>query len=224
MSVSTASKTDKDIQDRVEKELDWTRQVEDSANIGVAVDDGVVALSGEVSTYSQKVAAAKAALRTRGVTAVANDIVVRSTGRKSTDAEIAEAARNVLALNVTVPKDSIKIEVRNAVVTLGGVVDWDYQRRAAKRAIENMPSVEGVFSQISLKPRVSAIETESMVKRAILRNASLDAKSISVDVIGNRVVLHGTVASYAEKKQAGLAAWSSPHVTEVDNKILIRIS
>jgi len=222
MSVSTASKTDKDIQDRVEKELEWTRQVEDSANIGVAVHEGVVSLSGEVSTYSQKVAAAKAALRTRGVTAVANDIVVRYTGRKSTDAEIAEAARNVLALNVTVPKDSIKIEVRDAVVTLSGVVDWDYQRRAAKRAIENMPSVEGVFSQISLKPRVSAIETESMVKRAILRNASLDAKSISVDVIGNRVVLHGTVASYAEKKQAGLAAWSSPHVTEVDNKILIR--
>jgi osmotically-inducible protein OsmY len=222
MSVSTASKTDMDIRERVEKELDWTRQVEDSANIGVAVDNGVVALSGEVSTYSQKVAAAKAALRTRGVTAVANDIVVRYTGRKSTDAEIAEAARNVLALTVTVPKDSIKIEVRDAVVTLSGVVDWDYQRRAAKRAIENTPSVEGVFSQISLKPRVSAIETESMVKRAILRNASLDAKSISVDVIGNRVVLHGTVASYAEKKQAGLAAWSSPHVTEVDNKILIR--
>ena len=42
MSVSTASKTDKDIQDPVEKELNWTRQVEDSANIGVAVSEGVV--------------------------------------------------------------------------------------------------------------------------------------------------------------------------------------
>ena len=222
MSVSTASKTDKDIQDRVEKELDWTRQVEDSANIGVAVDEGVVALSGEVRTYSQKVAAAKAALRTRGVTAVANDIVVRYTGRKATDAEIAEAASNVLALNVTVPKGSVKIEVRDAVVTLSGVVDWDYQRRAAKRAIEEMPNVEGVFNQISLKPRVSATETESMVRRAILRNASLDANTISVNAVGNKVILHGNVASYAEKKQAGLAAWSSPHVTEVDNKIKMR--
>jgi len=223
MSVSTASKTDSDIQDRVEKELDWTRQVEDAANIGVAVHEGVVSLSGEVSTYAQKVAAAKAALRTRGVTAVANDVVVRYAGRKRTDAEIAEAARNVLAWNVSIPKDSIKLEVQDAIVTLSGVVDWDYQRRAAKRAIEGMPSVEGVFNQITLKPRASATETESMVKGAILRNASVDARSISVDVIGNKVILHGNVASYAEKKQAGLAAWSSPHVTEVDNKITIRM-
>ena len=105
MSVSTASKTDKDIQERVEKELEWSRQVDDAANIGVAVDEGVVALSGEVTTYSQKVAAAKAALRTRGVTTVANDIVVRYAGRKATDPEIAEAARNVLAWTASIPKD-----------------------------------------------------------------------------------------------------------------------
>lgn len=222
MSVSTASKTDKDIQERVEKELEWSRQVDDAANIGVAVDEGVVALSGEVTTYSQKVAAAKAALRTRGVTTVANDIVVRYAGRKATDQEIAEAARNVLAWNASIPKDSVKIEVRDGVVTLDGVVDWDYQRRSAKRAIEDMPSVEGVFSKITLKPRASAANTESMVKRALLRNASLDANTITVSVVGNKVILHGEVASYAEKKQAGIAAWSSPHVTDVDNKITIR--
>ena len=223
MSVSTASKTDKEIRDRVEQELDWTRQVDDAANIGVAVDEGVVSLSGEVNSYAQKVAAAKAAFRTRGVTAVANDIVVRFKGRKATDTELAEAARNILALNVTVPKESVKIEVRDGVVTLSGVVDWDDQRRAAKCAIENMRDVEGVFNQINLKPRASASETESMVKRALLRNASLDARSISVNVIGNKVVLHGTVSSYAEKKQAEIAAWSSPHVTDVENKVTIRV-
>jgi osmotically-inducible protein OsmY len=222
MSVSTASKTDKDIQERVEKELEWSRQVDDAANIGVAVDEGVVALSGEVTTYAQKVAAAKAALRTRGVTAVANDIVVRYAGRKATDQEIAEAVRNVLKWNVSIPKDSLKIEVRDGVVTLDGVVSWDYQRRSAKRAVEDMPNVVGVFSRISLKPRASAANTESMVKRAILRNASLDANTITVSVVGNKVILHGEVGSYAEKKQAGIAAWSSPHVTDVDNKITIR--
>jgi osmotically-inducible protein OsmY len=86
-----------------------------------------------------------------------------------------------------------------------------------------MTDVEGVFSKINLTPRASATETASMVKRAILRNASLDAKTISVNVVGNKVILYGDVASYAEKKQAGLAAWSSPHVTDVDNKITIRV-
>lgn len=222
MSVSTASKADKATQDAVEKELEWSRQIEDSANIGVAVDDGVVTLSGEVRFYSQKVAAAKAALRTRGVTAAANDIIVRYSGRKRTDAEIAEAARNVLEWNSSVPEGSVKVEVRDAVAILSGVVDWDYQRKAAKRAVENLPSIEGVLNQIALKPRVRAKETTSMIKSAIMRNAVLDAKSIIVDVIDNKVILHGTVASYAEKKQAGMAAWSSPHVTEVDNQITIR--
>jgi len=222
MSISTASSTDKDVQDRVEQELDWARQVDDAANIGVAVHQGVVSLSGEVSSYSEKVAAAKAALRTRGVTAVANDIVVRFTGRRRTDAEIAEATRNVLAWNVSIPRDSVEIEVRDAVVTLTGVVDWDYQRRAAQRAVEAMASVEGVFNQITLKPRASATETESMVKRAILRNASLDARSITVDVIDNKAILHGQVTSNVERKQAELAAWSSPHISDVDNQITIR--
>lgn len=222
MSVSTASRTDKAIQDRVEKELDWTRQVEDAANIGVAVHDGVVSLSGEVSSYAQKVGAAKAALRVKGVTAVANDIVVRYAGRERTDAEIAEAARNILKWTSLVPKGSVKLEIRDRVAILSGVVEWDYQRRAAMRAVENLAGVEGVFDRITLKPRVSASETNSMVKAAILRNAAIDARSVNVDVIGNTVILNGQVTSNAERKQAELAAWSSPHVTEVDNQITIR--
>jgi osmotically-inducible protein OsmY len=221
MSISTASATDRQIKELVEEELDWSPQVDDAANIGVAVDEGVVALSGEVRTYAEKVAAAKAALRTRGVSAVANDIVVKFDGRKKTDQEIAEAARNVLAWNVSVPKGSVEIEVREGVVTLTGTVDWDYQRRSAQRSVENMTDVEGVFNQIALRPRASAVETESMVKRAILRRASLDARSIRVSVAGNKATLRGHVASFAEKRDAGIAAWSSPNIAEVDNRITI---
>lgn len=222
MSVSTASETDRATQDAVEKELDWTRQVEDAANVGVAVHDGVVLLSGEVSSYAQKVGAAKAALRVKGVNAVANDIVVRFAGRQRTDEEIAEAARNTLAWTSIVPEESVKLEVRDRVVILRGAVDWDYQRRAARRAVENLAGVEGVFDRLTLKPRVSAADTSSLVKAAIVRNAALDAKSVNVDVVDNKVVLHGTVAAHAERRQAELAAWSSPHVTEVDNQITVR--
>jgi osmotically-inducible protein OsmY len=226
MSVSTASKTDSDIQDRVEKELEWSPQVRDAANIGVAVHEGVVSLSGAVSSYAEKVAAAKAALRMRGVSAVANDIVVRYAGSKRTDAQIAEAARDVLAMNVSVPKGAVEIEVRNGVVILSGEVEWDYQRRTAKRAVQDLRDVEGVFNQITLKHRagVNAGETDAMVRRAILRNASTDARSITVKADGTKVILRGSVASYAERKQAELAAWSSPHVTEVDNEITIHAS
>jgi len=222
MSVSTASKTDKDIQDGVEQELDWTRDVANSANIGVAVHDGAVSLSGEVGSYSEKVAAAKAAMRVHGVGAVANDLVVRYPGSKRTDAEIARAAHEILRWIAGVPQESVKIEVRDRVAILTGEVEWEYQRRAARRAVENLRGVEGVFDRLTLTPRASASETGSMVKGAILRNAVVDAKSIKVDAEGTRVILHGQVSSNAEKKQAELAAWSSPHVTEVDNQITVR--
>ncbi|TXL57519.1 BON domain-containing protein [Aeromicrobium terrae] len=222
MSVSTASKTDKDVQDRVEKELRWARQVDDAANIGVAVHDGVVTLTGEVKSFAQKVAAGKAALRTWGVTAIANDIEIIYPGHPKTDAEIAENARNVLRLNANIPDGAVKVEVRHGVATLTGAVDWNYVRLEAKRAVQNLVGVKGVANQITLTPRVSGLDTEKMIKAALMRNASVDANSIHVNVIGNKVVLHGTVGSYAEKKQAGYAAWSSPHVSEVDNQIVIR--
>jgi osmotically-inducible protein OsmY len=222
MSLTTPSTTEKSIQDRVEQELDWTREVEDAANIGVAVHDGVVSLSGEVGSYSEKVAAAKAAMRVRGVGTVANDLVVRYPGSNRTDAGIARAAQEILRWIANVPKGSVKIEVRDRVAILTGEVEWDYQRRAARRAVENIAGVEGVFDRLTLTPRASAKETKTLVKGAILRNAVMDARSIKVDSDGTTVILRGQVASNAERAQAELAAWSSPHVMEVDNQITIR--
>ena len=224
MSISTESTTDVSTRDAVEQELDWTPQVEDSANIRVAVHDGVVSLSGEVSSYPQKVAAAKEALRVKGVNAVVNDLVVRYPGSQRTDADIAHAARKILRWIAGVPEGSVKLEVRDRVAILSGAVESDYQRRAARRAVENLAGVEDVFDRMTLKPRASASETSSMVKAAILRNATVDARSVTVDVVGTTVILRGQVSSNAEKKQAELAAWSSPHVTEVDNQITIRTS
>ncbi|TIQ83174.1 MAG: BON domain-containing protein, partial [Mesorhizobium sp.] len=46
----------------------------DAANIGVAVDNGVVTLTGHVSTYAQKATAEKAVLCVKGVKGVAQEI------------------------------------------------------------------------------------------------------------------------------------------------------
>lgn len=222
MSISTANRTDVATRDAVEQEFDWTPQVEDSANIGVTVHDGVVSLSGEIGSYSQKVAAAKAALRVKGVNALVNDLVVRYPGSQRTDVEIAEAARKILRWIAGVPEGSVNLEVRDRVAILSGAVESDYQRRAARRAVENLAGVEDVFDHMTLTPRASASETSSRVKAAILRNAMVDARSVTVDVDGTAVILKGQVSSNAEKKQAELTAWSSPHVTEVDNQLTIR--
>src|SRR6185503_19066911 len=89
-------KSDLEIQKDVMAEIMWQPFLK-SSEIGVAVKNGVVTLSGQVDAYSKKLAAEKAAKKISGVKAVAEDIQVGvSPGFRKTDAEIAEAVINAL--------------------------------------------------------------------------------------------------------------------------------
>jgi osmotically-inducible protein OsmY len=97
MTTATISRTDQQIQREVLAELEWDARVR-STEIGVAVKDGVVTLTGWVDSYAKKAAAERAAHSVRGVKAVANDIEVRlPSSAERTDADIAAEATRVLA-------------------------------------------------------------------------------------------------------------------------------
>ena len=67
---------DRTIQNAVLEELDWDPSL-DAAGIGVTVKEGVVTLTGDVTSYLHKHNAEEVANRVRGVRAVANDLEVR---------------------------------------------------------------------------------------------------------------------------------------------------
>lgn len=216
--VMTTVRTDADVKADVERELKWTPDVDD-AGIGVAVEDGSVTISGEVDTYPERVAAKRAVLRVRGVRAIVNDVIVRTPPDwPATESEIAREVQRALRGAATVPA-SVQAEVTAHTVVLTGEVDWQFQRAAARRAVEHLRGVTSVSNLVRLRPRPSAQDAEQRIRDAIARNASLDADSIHVRMIGTTAVLTGTVRSWAERTQAGHAAWSSPHVTDVDNRI-----
>lgn len=221
MSTLLQEETDYKTRDAVEAELRWTPQIVDAAQIGVAVDGGVVTLSGEVPTYPQKLAAGKAALRTKGVTAIANDIQVVVGDKTYTDAHLAEDARNALRLNGSVPRDRVEVEVRKHIVYLTGTVEWDYQRRAAQRSVEGLFGAQQVINEVKLTPRASSSETHALIRSALVRNANVDANHIVVTINGSTATLTGTVSSSEEKRQAGLAAWRSPHINWVHNELRV---
>lgn len=214
-------KTDDQIKRDVMDELLWEPLLL-ASEIGVAVKSGVVTLSGIVDSYAKKLSAERAAKRVSGVKVVALDIQVGVSPRfAKSDTEIAEAVLNALKWHTAVQENSIKIKVEDAIVKLEGEVEWEYQRNNAKLAIENLSGVKAVINLITVKPKISADDLEKKISAAFHRNATLDAGKIMVKVSGNRVILNGSVRSFAESDDAEDAAWAAPGVLNVENNLEI---
>lgn len=214
-------KTDSQIQKDVIDQLGWEPMLH-ASEIGVAVKDGIVTLSGIVDTFTKKIEVEKAAKKVSGVKAIALDIQVGvSPIFKRTDGEIAEIVLNALKLHTAVQEDRIKIKVEDCIVTLEGNVEWEYQRKEAQNAIENLPGVRDVSNLIIVSPRVLGLDVREKINQAFQRSATIDADKIKVETIGSKVILSGSVRSIAEKEDAEEAVWAAPGVTTVDNRLVV---
>ncbi len=156
----TATLTDTELQRAVLDELKWEPSV-NAAHVGVAVKNGVVTLTGHVTSYAEKYAAEKTAKRVYGVRAIANELDVKLPGSSQrTDEDIALACVNALKDNVSVPADKIKVTVNKGWVTLEGEVEWQFQKSAAESSVRYLSGVLGVSNLITVKPRRLAERAE----------------------------------------------------------------
>jgi osmotically-inducible protein OsmY len=172
----------------------------------------------------KRYAAEDAAYRVRGVVAVVNDLEVRlPSSAERTDPDIAAAAIHALKWDALLPIDKIKTTVTKGWVRLEGAVEWEYQKREAERVVSRLAGVKGVSNLITVKPSVTPSGVKKLIEEALVRSVKTDAERITVDVQGSKVILTGTVRSWAEKDEAERAAWQAPGIIEVDNRIVISL-
>lgn len=195
----------------------------DATNIAVMAKDGVVTLTGHVSSYAEKLAAERATWRVHGVKAIAQKLEVELPGsKKLSDDDIARRAINILAWDVLAPSGGIHVKVSNGWVTLSGAVPWNYQREAAEADIRKLSGVTGVSNNILVEPHVQAGDVRKNIVDALKRHAEVEAERIKVDVRPDgTVAIEGQVDDWEERKAVERAAWSAPGVRSVENRVRI---
>jgi osmotically-inducible protein OsmY len=198
----------------------------DGKHIGVAVDRNVVTLTGHVNSYAEKLAAIAAARRVKGVHAIAENIEVRYPYQsKTADDQIAQRASDLLKWDVLVPNNSVDVLVHDGYVTLSGTVDWQFQRGAAEDDMRKLSGVRCVTNMIKLKPHIDASDIKTEIEAALKRHAEVEADAIRVTVQnGNKVLLEGSVDNWDERYKVENAAWSTPGVASVDDRLTIGLS
>jgi osmotically-inducible protein OsmY len=214
-------KSDSEIKEDVTNELLWDPQITEPEAIGVAVQDGAVTLTGHVSTYAQRLAAARAAERVYGVKAVANDLEVKLSGSPRDDSDIARAIAHVLEWNVQVPGGKVHARVSDGWVTLAGEVEYEYQRHEVERMVRNVRGVAGVTDLVTVKPPVSPVKVQAVIEDALKREAEVDARHIRVEVSDHTAKLYGQVHSLQEAAAARAAAAAAPGVAMVESHLSV---
>jgi osmotically-inducible protein OsmY len=138
---------------RVKDRLETLRECagDSCGAIDVAVEDGLVTLTGQVISLSHKRLAGAMAWWAPGCRDVANGLAVLPP-EEDTDDEVTDALRLVLETDPLVPADQIGIRTRDHVVTLVGVVATEQERKRAELDAWSLFAVDRVVNHIQVRP------------------------------------------------------------------------
>jgi osmotically-inducible protein OsmY len=211
----------KDVRAAVEKELGFDPKV-DSAHITVRNISGDVTLTGTVPSYPQYLEAAAAAKRVAGVTGVHNHLeVVLPDSDFRDDVQLATAANNALAANVTVPS-GVEATAYDGNITLTGTVAYQAEREAAEAAVSPLTGVRNVRNDLDISYVVDPVNVDLHVQDALDRLALVpDGSDVKAETKDDVITLTGHVRTWAEHDAVLNAAWMANGVADVRDDLQV---
>lgn len=205
----------------------------DAWEIEVAVMDGTVTLSGEVSSYAERTLGGNVAKSVRGVRALHNRLDV-SHPVSRLDAEMLSEIEQSIAWDVRLDDARIDVEVDDGEVVLDGSIGSEYERDVAIAAAW-VPGVTDVdasglevrwWSDDMQRPTAYVArddgEIAEAVRRALAHDPRVTAFDVTVSADNGAVTLGGIVDNLKAKRAAGQAALNTVGVWRVKNYVKVR--
>jgi osmotically-inducible protein OsmY len=187
--------------------------------IFVTVEDGAAGLYGQVATRSQALAAERAVLAVPGVYAVAQNLLV-STAPRLSDTDIAHGAAHALKRTPHIP-DTVTATVANRHITLTGEVDWQYEREAACRAVDELPGADAVDNCITVGSGM-AIELQELIRTTLANRDPLSGLLLTVSTNGRgEILLDGSVPTVEARREAEAICWGVPGAKSVTSHLSV---
>ena len=215
------SNEDRHIEWAVRAELSVSLDATGRRFVSVAVDHGMVCLTGFVDSYAQKWAVERAAARVVGVRDVRNYLDVLPPQDPSLeDGRIRSVANRALEWDARVP-DGVYGDVTDGVLRLRGVVQRFSEREAAEEAVRNLIGVRDIVNEIKVAHAPPRGDLESNIEAAIRRRLGNDGQCLWIATVDGVVTLSGVVSTFAMLEELERTIRSVPGVTRIVNQLLV---
>jgi osmotically-inducible protein OsmY len=140
---------------------------------------------------------------------------------KISDNEIAGEVTSAFKWNWQIPSNKVKVTVTDGWLTMEGDVQWNFQREAAIRSVNNLIGVKGVTNNITIDAETQDEIEKRKIEMALVGDWSIDDEGIQVVVAGPNVILNGTVPTLYQRMEAERLARNEPGIRTVENELVI---
>jgi len=230
VALFASSETDRKIEDAAKASYNYRTVLED--HVKVKADDGIVTLTGTVEDKDDKALAADTVENLPGVTAVKNEITIKSSRPEHSDEWIAFKIRSRLLVKANVSAASTVVAVKDGAVTLTGTADNVAQKELTAAYAKDIDWVKSVKNDIVVKDapapgttvgeKIDDASITSQVKYALLSHKGTSAVKTKVTTVDGVIGITGEAASDAEKSLVTKLAQDVRGVKSVNNNMTVK--